>query len=131
MCVPIIFTLYIFKYILRECYLPNFFNFNFFFWRCAVIRFQKARASDHVTLQREAFLQKVHHAVMLFHEVHAQLSEGATFYSDLSKRLSQLNQTCEDLVSFVTPMRARLPKRRTSRNQSAPLVKKLPYQLPR
>lgn len=61
-------------------------------------RFQKARASDRETLDREAFLQKVHGAVMLFHEVHAQLSEGAMFYSDLLQRLAQLNQTCEDLV---------------------------------
>eukprot|EP00752_Nemacystus_decipiens_P018228 g16356.t1 len=61
-------------------------------------RFQQARASDRETLDREAFLQKVHGAVMLFHEVHAQLSEGAMFYSDLLQRLAQLNQTCEDLV---------------------------------
>ncbi|CAN0471629.1 unnamed protein product, partial [Hapterophycus canaliculatus] len=61
-------------------------------------RFQEARASDRQTLAREAFLQKVHESVMLFHEVHAQLSEGAMFYSDLLQRLAQLNQTCEDLV---------------------------------
>lgn len=65
-------------------------------------RFQKARASDRETLDREAFLQKVHGAVMLFHEVHAQLSEGAMFYSDLLQRLAQLNQTCEDLVRLLT-----------------------------
>lgn len=63
------------------------------------IRFQKARASDQATLDREAFLQRVHASVTLFHEVHAQLSEGSTFYSDLLQRLAQLNQTCEDLVS--------------------------------
>lgn len=40
---------------------------------------------------------------MLFHEVHAQLSEGAMFYSDLLQRLAQLNQTCEDLVSPSPP----------------------------
>lgn len=43
-------------------------------------------------------MQQVHGGVMLFHEVHAQLSEGAMFYADLLQRLAQLNQTCEDLV---------------------------------
>ncbi|CAM9632648.1 unnamed protein product [Ectocarpus fasciculatus] len=61
-------------------------------------RFQKARASDQETLDREAFLQKVHSSVVLFHDVHALLSEGSMFYSDLLQRLAQLNQTCEDLV---------------------------------
>ncbi|CAN0321060.1 unnamed protein product, partial [Discosporangium mesarthrocarpum] len=64
-------------------------------------RFQKARASDPGTLASEEFLQRVHGAVTVYHEVHAQLSEGASFYADLLGRLGQLKQTCDDLVRLV------------------------------
>lgn len=47
-------------------------------------------------------MQKVHASVVLFHDVHALLSEGSMFYSDLLQRLAQLNQTCEDLVSVAS-----------------------------
>ncbi|CAM9260510.1 unnamed protein product [Chrysoparadoxa australica] len=64
--------------------------------------FQVARASDPITVGREAFLQRLHAAIALFHEVEAQLGEGLVFYLDLLRRLTMLSQTAQDFAYTQT-----------------------------
>mmetsp|Transcript_35032 Transcript_35032/g.60323 ORF Transcript_35032/g.60323 Transcript_35032/m.60323 type:complete len:433 (+) Transcript_35032:903-2201(+) len=57
--------------------------------------FQAARSADAITLERERIVQGAENAAIAFMEMHAQLSEGVAFYTDLVGRLGQLLQTSE------------------------------------
>jgi hypothetical protein len=59
-------------------------------------RFQAARQADRVTLERDALIQQLETGIVRCHEIHAQLTEGKSFYNTISKRLQQLQQLVED-----------------------------------
>jgi hypothetical protein len=61
-------------------------------------RFEAARSTDAVAVGRQRITTELEQALSEFHDIHAKLSEGSSFYSDLVGRLMQISQTVEGYI---------------------------------
>lgn len=62
-------------------------------------KFQAARQSDPVTMEREKMIQSVVVATTLFDQLLSSVTEGKNFYTDMKNRVEQLKQTVIDHCS--------------------------------
>jgi hypothetical protein len=61
-------------------------------------KFEAARSTDAVAVGRQRITTELEQALSEFHDIHAKLSEGSSFYSDLVGRLMQISQTVEGYI---------------------------------
>uniref|UniRef100_M4BB69 BRO1 domain-containing protein n=1 Tax=Hyaloperonospora arabidopsidis (strain Emoy2) TaxID=559515 RepID=M4BB69_HYAAE len=62
-------------------------------------RFELKKEADYMLRERQKFLQRLNDAVDVFEQLESHVKEGATFYGELSARISQLHQTVADHCS--------------------------------
>jgi len=61
-------------------------------------RWIRARQQDPLSIEKDGVISSIEQSATRFINLHAQLSAGITFYSNLQSRLSTLQQNCDDLI---------------------------------
>lgn len=61
-------------------------------------QFIASKERDPLLLARNAVIQRIEQSTSRFFALHAQLSAGLTFYSNLQQKLTTLQQSCDDLA---------------------------------